>query len=45
MYSTALVQTWLNQPGTAAEYPGVRIAFLTFDDGPSETTEVILDVL
>lgn len=30
-------------PDTAAE--GEKVAYLTFDDGPSETTELILDVL
>ena len=45
-YPAAKVHRWLVQGSKAADYPAKKIAFLTFDDGPSNTTTpAALDVL
>lgn len=45
-YPAAKVQGWLRQGSTAPDYPTQKIAFLTFDDGPSaDATPQVLDAL
>lgn len=45
-YPAEQVQRWLLEGPAAEDYPSERIAFLTFDDGPSEdATPAVLDAL
>lgn len=45
-YPAAQVQRWLLEGPAADDYPTQKIAFLTFDDGPSEdATPAVLDAL
>lgn len=45
-YPAAKVHDWLEKGKAAADYPQQKIAFLTFDDGPStDATPLVLDAL
>lgn len=45
-YPAASVHDWLVNGRSAADYPQQKIAFLTFDDGPStDATPLVLDAL
>lgn len=45
-FSAEDVHNWLVKGASASNYPSEKIAFLTFDDGPNNsTTPVILDIL
>lgn len=45
-YPAKDVHNWLVKGAQSADYPSKKIAFLTFDDGPNNsTTPVVLDIL
>lgn len=46
-YDTKLIREYTNRSVSGKSYPKgePRVAFLTFDDGPSKNTEAVLDIL